>query len=94
MRPRSLTGAAIAAGWALAAAAPAPAADPGVWELTGTTSLPLVYYQGVTVDPRRNLYFDGVYVGLYRTNPGLTETGRNDDVIPPDVHLRESPEEF
>ncbi len=48
-----------------------------------------VYYQGVTVDPARNLYFDGVYVGLYRTNSAFAETGRTDDVIPPDVHLRE-----
>ena len=67
----------------------ARAADPGRWTVTGTTTLPLVYYQGVTVDPARNFYFDGVYVGLYRTDPALAETGRTDDVIPPDVHLRE-----
>jgi hypothetical protein len=71
------------------AAAPARAADPGRWRLTGTTTLPILYYQGVTTDPARNFYFDGVYVGLYRTNPGFTETGRTDDVIPPDVHARE-----
>jgi hypothetical protein len=71
------------------AAAPARAADPGRWQLTGTTTLPLVYYQGVTVDPRRNLYFDGVFVGLYRTDAAFTETARNDDAIPPDVHLSE-----
>ena len=69
--------------------APAHAADPGRWKLTGTTSLPLFYYQGVTADPARNLYFDGVYVGLYRTDSAFHETGRTDDVIPPDVHLRE-----
>jgi hypothetical protein len=79
----------VLAAAALAVPAAARAADPGRWTLTGTTSLPIVYYQGVTVDPARNLFFDGVYVGLYRTNPGFTETGRNDDVIPPDVHLRE-----
>ena len=67
----------------------ARAADPGRWTVTGTTTLPLVYYQGVTVDPARNFYFDGVFVGLYRTDPALAETGRTDDVIPPDVHLRE-----
>jgi len=71
------------------AAAPARAADPGRWNLTGTTSLPIVYYQGVTTDPARNLYFDGVFVGLYRTDAAFTETGRTDDVFPPDVHLRE-----
>ena len=31
------------------------------WTPTGTTSLPLVYWQGVTVDPQGNLYFDGVF---------------------------------
>jgi hypothetical protein len=67
----------------------ARAADPGRWTVTGTTTLPILYYQGVTVDPARNFYFDGVYVGLYRTDPGLTETGRTNDVIPPDVHLGE-----
>jgi hypothetical protein len=67
----------------------ARAADPGRWTQTGTTTLPIVYYQGVTVDPARNLYFDGVYVGLYRTDSAFAETGRTDDVIPPDVHLRE-----
>jgi len=71
------------------AAAPARAADPGRWRLTGTTTLPILYYQGVTADPGRNFYFDGIYVGLYRTDPGFTETGRTADVIPPDVHARE-----
>ena len=70
-------------------ATPARAADPGRWKETGTTTLPIVYYQGVTVDPARNLYFDGVFVGLYRTDSGFNETGRVDDVIPPDVHLGE-----
>jgi hypothetical protein len=70
-------------------AAPARAADPGRWKVTGTTTLPILYYQGVTADPARNFYFDGIYVGLYRTDPGFTETGRTDDVIPPDVHARE-----
>jgi hypothetical protein len=73
----------------LAVAAPARAADPGRWRVTGTTTLPLLYYQGVTVDPARNFYFDGIYVGLYRTDPAFTETGRTADVIPPDVHASE-----
>src|SRR3954454_3043304 len=71
------------------AAAPARAADPGRWRVTGTTPLPLLYYQGATVDPARNFYFDGIFVGLYRTNPAFTETARNADVIPPDVHASE-----
>src|SRR4051794_31587282 len=79
----------VLAAAALVLPAGARAADPGRWALTGTTSLPIVYYQGVTVDAARNLFFDGVYVGLYRTTPAFAETGRNDDVIPPDVTLRE-----
>src|SRR4051812_19457369 len=71
------------------AAAPARAADPGRWRVTGTTTLPILYYQGVTVDPARNFYFDGIYVGLYRTSPGFTETARTADVIPPEVHASE-----
>src|SRR3954470_22935437 len=86
---RKIVVAVLVVGTWLAAAVPARAADPGRWRLTGTTSLPIVYYQGVTVDPARNLYFDGVYVGLYRTDPAFHETGRTDDVIPPDVHARE-----
>ena len=80
---------ALAVACLLCAPAVAHAADPGRWALTGTTSLPIVYYQGVTADAQRNLFFDGVFVGLYRTDPALTETARNDDVIPPDVHTRE-----
>jgi hypothetical protein len=68
---------------------PAVAADPVRWTLTGTTSLPLVYWQGVTVDPQRNLYFDGIFSGLYRTDPALHETAGSDDAIPPDVRASE-----
>ena len=52
----------------LAVAGPHAPPIPGAGRLTGTTSLPIVYYQGVTADPARNLYFDGVFVGLYRTD--------------------------
>ena len=86
MRSRRLATLVVAA-VALALPGVARAADPGRWSATGTTSLPIVYYQGVTVDAHRNLYFDGVYVGLYRTTPAFAETGRNDDVIPPDVQI-------
>jgi hypothetical protein len=69
---------------------PAFGADPGRWSETGKSTIPIYYYQGVTSDPARNFFFDGVHVGLYRTDPLLNETGRNDDVIPPDVHVREN----
>jgi hypothetical protein len=71
------------------AAAPALAADPGRWAETGRHSVPLYYYQGITSDPAKNLYFDGIDFGLYKTDSELTELDRDDDEIPPDVHLRE-----
>jgi hypothetical protein len=68
----------------------AQAADPGRWVETGKTTIPLYYYQGVTSDPGRNFYFDGVDFGLYRTDGELNETARKDDVIPPAVHASEN----
>jgi hypothetical protein len=65
------------------------AADPGRWTETGRHSVPLYYYQGITSDPARNLYFDGVHVGLYKTDSALNELKRKDDEIPPQVHLAE-----
>jgi hypothetical protein len=82
-------GFAVAALIALALPGGALAADPGRWVETGYTTMPLYYYQGVTSDPARNLYFDGIHIGLYRTDAQLNETGRNDDVIPPQVHASE-----
>ena len=67
----------------------AAAADPQRWTPTGTSSLPLVYWQGVTVDRQGNVYFDGITSGLYRTDPVLRETGRTDDVIPASVRMGE-----
>jgi hypothetical protein len=74
---------------AMAAAGPAQAEDPGRWTETGKSTIPLYYYQGIASDPAKRLFFNGVYTGLYRTDPLLGETARNDDVIPPDVHARE-----
>ena len=79
----------LAAVLLMSPAASADAADPARWTPTGTTSLPLEYWQGVTVDPERNLYFDGFVSGLYRTDPALQETGRTDDAIPPSVRMGE-----
>jgi hypothetical protein len=67
----------------------AQAADPGRWTLTGTSTMPLYYYQGVTSDPARHFFFDGIDFGLYRTDDQLNEQARNDDVIPPTVTARE-----
>jgi len=69
--------------------AAAQAADPGRWTQTGSSTMPLYYYQGVTSDPAGHFYFDGVDVGLYRTDSQLNEQARNDDVIPPAVTAAE-----
>jgi hypothetical protein len=86
---RKLVGALLALAASAALAPSAFAADPGRWTLTGGSTMPLYYYQGITHDPAGNFYFDGIDFGLYRTDSQLNETARNDDVIPPDVHLRE-----
>lgn len=70
-------------------AAPALASPPERWTEVGRSEIPLYYYQGMTHDEAGNRYFTGIHVGLYRTDGELNETGRNDDVIPPEVHLRE-----
>ena len=48
------------------------------WREVGKTEIPLYYYQGVTHDEAGNRYFSGVWFGLYRTDPALNETARND----------------
>jgi hypothetical protein len=64
------------------------AKKPG-WVETGNSSVPLEYFQGVTSDSHRNLYFDGPFSGLYRTDSNLVEQARNFNVIPADVNQRE-----
>jgi hypothetical protein len=59
------------------------------WVETGNSRVPLEYFQGVTSDQSRDLYFDGVFVGLYRTDSNLVEEARNGDPIPPDVTQRD-----
>ncbi|HEX8053142.1 MAG TPA: hypothetical protein VF517_09125, partial [Thermoleophilaceae bacterium] len=68
----------------------ARAADPGRWTQTGVSTVPLYYYQGISSDPGKRIFFNGVYTGLYRTDPFLNETARRDHVIPPDVSAREN----
>jgi len=67
----------------------APAAKDTGWTETGHSLVPLEYFQGVTSDQHRRLYFDGVFSGLYRTDSGLAEQARNTNVIAPDVNQRE-----
>jgi hypothetical protein len=70
-------------------APPARAADPGRWRLTGVSRVPLEYYQGMTSDPARRLWFDGVFAGLYRADASLHEQARRAVEIPPLVTARE-----
>jgi hypothetical protein len=68
----------------------APAQDPGRWLLTGASSVPNSYWQGLTSDPAEaNLYFVGVFEGLWRTTPLLRQTAGVPGAIPPAVHQAE-----
>jgi hypothetical protein len=82
----------VALALGLGALAPAAhAADPGRWTLTGRSTVPLEYYQGIAADrpSQPNVFFSGIHVGLYRTDSDLQETGRSNDVIPPQVTATE-----
>ncbi len=75
----------------LAAAAPAAEArDPGRWVLTGASSVPITYWQGLTSDPaERRLFFTGVSEGLWSTTPFLRQTLGASAAIPPAVKAAE-----
>lgn len=70
---------------ALVLPALAGAKDPGRWRLTGRSTIPILYYQGMAVAPGGSLFFDGVEVGLYRTSLTLKQQAATPDVIPPAV---------
>lgn len=75
----------FACGLALAllfVAAPASARDPGRWQLTGYTSVPIAYWQGMTSAPGERMFFSGPVQGLYRTLPTFDQTGALDPAIP------------
>jgi hypothetical protein len=58
--------------------------------MTGWSSVPGVYWQGVANDATgRNLFFDGIFVGLYRTTATLRQTVGVPDAIPPAVRAGE-----
>jgi hypothetical protein len=69
--------------------ASAGARDPGRWTLTGYSSVSNLYWQGVTSDPAKHMWFDGVVVGLYGTRSSLAQTVANNAEIPPDVQAAE-----
>jgi hypothetical protein len=71
---------------AAVAPAAADARDPGRWVLTGASSIPTNYWQGLTSDPaKRRVFFIGVFEGLWRTTPSLRQTAGIGNEIPADV---------
>src|SRR5262245_9935735 len=86
-RARSLIAVlATAATLLLSLSPPAVAQSAGRWLLTGASSVPSVYWQGLTSDPdERNLFFVGVFEGLWRTTPLLRQTAGVSNAIPPAV---------
>jgi hypothetical protein len=74
----------------LALCAPAEAKDPGRWTLTGWSSVPNTYWQGVaTAGPGHSFFFSGLFEGLHRTAPNLRQTGSVGSVIPESVKAGE-----
>jgi hypothetical protein len=59
------------------------------WRYTGHSTVRLEYFQGVTSDPTKHMYFDGIFTGLYRTDSRLREQARNSSAVPFAVILRE-----
>jgi hypothetical protein len=68
----------------------AQARDPGRWLFTGASSIPTTYWQGLTSDPaERNVFFVGVFEGLWRTNRSLRQTAGVGMAIPGAVKAAE-----
>ena len=82
--------AALAAACLCATAPAAEARDPGRWLLTGASSIPNAYWQGLTSDPAgRRVFFVGVFEGLWRTAATLRQTAGVGGAIPPAVKASE-----
>ena len=68
----------------------ARAADPGRWILTGASSVPVAYWQGLTSNPSKSVvYFDGPFVGLWSTTPTLKQVSAVGTAIPAAVKASE-----
>jgi hypothetical protein len=71
---------------ALAIAPLAGAKDPKRWLLTGASSIPVTYWQGLTSNPRESrLFFVGVFQGLWQATPQLRQTAGVATEIPASV---------
>lgn len=70
----------------IAFAPAASAQDPGRWLLTGASSVPVSYWQGLTSTPDEStLFFTGFAEGLWQTTPSLRQTAGVANAIPPAV---------
>jgi len=70
----------------LVLAATASARDPGRWVLTGASSIPSNYWQGLATSPsENNIFFIGPAQGLWQTTPQLVQTAGVDKEIPTDL---------
>jgi hypothetical protein len=73
----------VAAALATWVAPAAAAQDPGRWLLSGASSVSNNYWQGLTSDPQdANVFFVGVFQGLWRTTPDLRQTAGASTEIP------------
>jgi len=62
------------------------ARDPGRWVLTGASSVPNDYWQGLTTPPTdASVFFIGPSQGLWQTTPELVQTAGNQREIPSSV---------
>jgi hypothetical protein len=71
---------------------PATARDPGRWVDTSVARFVPSYNQGITIDPSRNIFFDGTLLtfnGLFRTDANLKQQAGVSPVIPADVTARD-----
>lgn len=76
----------LAAVLVLAIAPAARGADPGRWVMTGASSVPATYWQGLTSNPAdTNFFFVGIFRGLWKTNTRLGQTAGVNDAIPASV---------
>ena len=74
----------------VAAPSQASAKDPGRWIVTGATSVPNDYFQGLTSNPAdTSVYFTGFFQGLWKTTPFLDRVAGVPVAIPPAVAASE-----
>jgi len=69
----------------VAGPASAEAADPGRWLLTGWSSVPNDYWQGIAADRDGRVFFSGLFQGLWRTTHSLRRTAGVPAAIPATV---------